>query len=159
MGSVCIIMLAEHSPPLYHAYFAMTIFLWAQICSEYQFFKALWRYMLGKEITYFVKILASFIISVFILEILVRGIILILIPQISWIVDTLCTRIVFELLHLILLYAGEKLHGQKDLYLDFLACRCYCYCLSSSLSTMELGSTSLCMASMLVFVHIYFDAC
>ncbi|KAI3474853.1 hypothetical protein Pfo_030164 [Paulownia fortunei] len=73
MGSVCIIMLVEHSPPLYHAYFAMTIFLWVQICCEYQFLKALWTYMLGKEISYFVKLLASFIVSVFILEILVKS--------------------------------------------------------------------------------------
>lgn len=34
--------------------------------------------MLGKEISYFVKLFAYFILSVFILEILVRGIILIL---------------------------------------------------------------------------------
>ncbi|KAL7140851.1 hypothetical protein ABFS83_08G014900 [Erythranthe nasuta] len=73
MGSMCIILLVEHSPPLYHAYFAMTIFLWAQICCEYQFLKALWRYMLGREISYFVKFLACFIISVVILEILVKS--------------------------------------------------------------------------------------
>ncbi|KAK6155161.1 hypothetical protein DH2020_009409 [Rehmannia glutinosa] len=73
IGSVCIILLLEHSPPLYHAYFAMTILLWVQICCEYQFVKALWRCMLGKEIGYFLKLLASFIVSVFILEILVKS--------------------------------------------------------------------------------------
>ncbi|KAL0331996.1 UNVERIFIED_CONTAM: GPI ethanolamine phosphate transferase 1 [Sesamum calycinum] len=73
MGSVSIILLVEHSPPLYHAYFAMTIFLWVQICCEYQFLKALWRYMLEKEVSYFAKFLASFVISVFILEILVKS--------------------------------------------------------------------------------------
>ncbi|KAH6757386.1 hypothetical protein C2S51_038848 [Perilla frutescens var. frutescens] len=73
MGSVCVILLVEHAPPLYHAYFAMTIFLWVQICCEYQFLRELWRYMLGKEISYFAKFLASFIVSVFLLEILVKS--------------------------------------------------------------------------------------
>ncbi|KAL8475559.1 hypothetical protein ACS0TY_028277 [Phlomoides rotata] len=73
MALVCILLLMEHAPPLYHAYFAMTIFLWVQICSEYQFLKALWRYMHGKEINYFGNFLACFIVSVFILEILVRS--------------------------------------------------------------------------------------
>ncbi|KAL3624208.1 hypothetical protein CASFOL_033024 [Castilleja foliolosa] len=73
IGLVCIILLIEHSPPLYHAYFAMTIFLWVKICCEYRFLKTLWRYMLGKEISYFVKSLATFVVSVFILEILVKS--------------------------------------------------------------------------------------
>ncbi|GFP98888.1 GPI ethanolamine phosphate transferase 1 [Phtheirospermum japonicum] len=73
IGLVCTILLIEHSPPLYHAYFAMTIFLWVKICCEYRFLKALWRYMLGKEISYFVKFLATFVVSVFILEILVKS--------------------------------------------------------------------------------------
>ncbi|KAL3813766.1 hypothetical protein ACJIZ3_015034 [Penstemon smallii] len=73
MGSVCMILLLEHSPPLYHAYFAMTIFLWIQISCEYQFIKALWRYMQGREMSCFVKYVATIIVSVFILEILVRS--------------------------------------------------------------------------------------
>ncbi|KAL6518861.1 hypothetical protein OROHE_017614 [Orobanche hederae] len=73
IGSVCIILLLGHSPPLYHAYFAMTILLWVQICCEYQFLKALWGYMLGKEIIYFVKNFACFLVSVFMLEILVKS--------------------------------------------------------------------------------------
>lgn len=73
MGSVSVILLVEHAPPLYHAYFAMTIFLWVQICREYQFLRGLWRYMLGKDTSYFIKIFASFIVSVLILEILVNS--------------------------------------------------------------------------------------
>ncbi|XP_042025713.1 GPI ethanolamine phosphate transferase 1-like isoform X2 [Salvia splendens] len=77
MGLVCVILLVEHSPPLYHAYFAMTIFLWVRIFREYRFLRALWSYMLGKEIRYFAKLLAkllaSFIVSVFVLEILVKS--------------------------------------------------------------------------------------
>ncbi|CAA0828488.1 Unknown protein [Striga hermonthica] len=73
IGLVCTILLMEHSPPLYHAYFGMTIFLWIQIFCEYQFLKALWRYMLGHEISYFVKLFASSIISLLILEILVKS--------------------------------------------------------------------------------------
>ncbi|KAL1548720.1 GPI ethanolamine phosphate transferase 1 [Salvia divinorum] len=70
---VCVILLVEHSPPLYHAYFAMTIFLWVRIFREYRFLRALWRYMLGKELRHFAKLLASFIVSVFVLEILVKS--------------------------------------------------------------------------------------
>ncbi|KAL1538605.1 GPI ethanolamine phosphate transferase 1 [Salvia divinorum] len=73
MGLVCVILLVEHSPPLYHTYFAMTIFLWVRIFREYRFLRALWRYMLGKEINHFAKLLASFIVSVFVLEILVKS--------------------------------------------------------------------------------------
>ncbi|KAL8132416.1 hypothetical protein AgCh_008062 [Apium graveolens] len=43
MAIVVIILFLEHSPPLYHAYSAMTVFLWTQIFSEYQFLNALWR--------------------------------------------------------------------------------------------------------------------
>ncbi|XP_051121000.1 GPI ethanolamine phosphate transferase 1 [Andrographis paniculata] len=73
MGLLCILLLVEHAPPLYHAYFAVTIFLWIQIFSEYRFLKALWRFMLGKETIYFFKLVATFIVSVLILEILVRS--------------------------------------------------------------------------------------
>ncbi|PIN23567.1 hypothetical protein CDL12_03713 [Handroanthus impetiginosus] len=73
MGLVSTILLLEHSPPLYHAYFAMTIFLWVQICCEYQFLRALCGFMLGKEISYFVKFVAISIVSVVILEILVKS--------------------------------------------------------------------------------------
>lgn len=158
MGSVSLILLVEHSPPLYHAYFAMTIFLWVQICCEYQFLKALWRYMLEKEISYFVKFLASFVVSVFILEILVCGIYSGINP--SSLQDTLSTLVSFWVTFcLVLLYAGEKLHEPEDLYLDFLPCWGYCCYLSSLLNTVGLRNTSFYMASMLVFVHLYFDAC
>ncbi|CAI9111088.1 OLC1v1011224C1 [Oldenlandia corymbosa var. corymbosa] len=69
----CSVLLLEHSPPLYHAYAAVTIFLWTQIFSEYQFLKVLWREFQRKEPYYFVKLLAACIVSVFILEILVKS--------------------------------------------------------------------------------------
>lgn len=71
MGLVCIILFLDHSPPLYHAYSVMTVFLWTQIFSEYQFLNALWRYLLGRENHYIIKLLATSAVSVFILEILV----------------------------------------------------------------------------------------
>ncbi|XP_022879422.1 GPI ethanolamine phosphate transferase 1 [Olea europaea var. sylvestris] len=73
MGLVCILLLVEHSPLLYHAYFAMTILLWTQIFSEYQFIKALWRDMQRREVYYFIKLIATCIVSVFVLEILVKS--------------------------------------------------------------------------------------
>lgn len=72
MGLVCILLLVEHSPLLYHAYFAMTILLWTQIFSEYQFIKALWKEMQQREVYYFIKLIATCIVSVFVLEILVQ---------------------------------------------------------------------------------------
>ncbi|XP_073018983.1 uncharacterized protein [Primulina eburnea] len=73
IGSVCMLLFMEHSPPLYHAYFAMTIFLWIQISCEYQFIKALWIYVHRKENAHLVKLVASFVVSVFVLEILVKS--------------------------------------------------------------------------------------
>lgn len=152
MGSVCMLLFMEHYPPLYHAYFAMTIFLWIQISCEYQFIKALWRYVHRRETSHLVKLVASFVISVFVLEILVHYII----PRQSF--KMIIFWILFEILHLIL-YAGEKLHEQAALYLDFRACWGYCFCLSSLLNTMEIWNTHFCLACLLVFVHFYFDAC
>ncbi|GFS45077.1 sulfatase and phosphatidylinositolglycan class N domain-containing protein [Actinidia rufa] len=73
MGFVCILLLLEHSPPLYHAYAAMTVFLWSQIFSEYQFLKALWRDLLGKQSSCIIRLVATFAISVVILEFLVHS--------------------------------------------------------------------------------------
>ncbi|KAM7506653.1 hypothetical protein LguiA_017106 [Lonicera macranthoides] len=73
MGLVCIMLFVEHSPPLYHAYTAMTVFLWTQICSQYQLLKALWRYLCGSESHHIIKLIATFAVSVFILEFLVKS--------------------------------------------------------------------------------------
>ncbi|XP_019161667.1 PREDICTED: GPI ethanolamine phosphate transferase 1 isoform X1 [Ipomoea nil] len=71
MGVVCVLLLYERSPPLYHAYIAMTIFLWTQIFSEYKFLTALWRYLGGRKCSYFLKLIATCIFSILILELLV----------------------------------------------------------------------------------------
>lgn len=73
MAIVFIILFLEHSPPLYHAYSAMTVFLWTQIFSEYQFLNALWRYLRGREHYHTIKLVATCLISVFILEVLVKS--------------------------------------------------------------------------------------
>lgn len=72
MGVVCTVLLVEQSPPLYHAYVVMTMFLWTQIFSEYRFLKALCRYLCGKLNDYYLKLIATCIFSVIILELLVR---------------------------------------------------------------------------------------
>ncbi|XP_074370934.1 uncharacterized protein LOC141712059 isoform X1 [Apium graveolens] len=73
MAIVVIILFLEHSPPLYHAYSAMTVFLWTQIFSEYQFLNALWRYLRGREHYHTIKLVATCLVSVFILEVLVKS--------------------------------------------------------------------------------------
>lgn len=72
MGLFSIVLFIEHSPPLYHAYFAMTIFLWTQILGEYQFIKALLRYISRKKSKFVLKVLAIIAVSVILLELLVR---------------------------------------------------------------------------------------
>ncbi|KHG22413.1 GPI ethanolamine phosphate transferase 1 [Gossypium arboreum] len=73
MAVVSVLLFLEHSPPLYHAYFAMTIFLWTQILNEYKFIKALWRYLCGRTSDYVIKLLALGVVSVIILELLVHS--------------------------------------------------------------------------------------
>ncbi|XP_052194978.1 uncharacterized protein LOC127803025 [Diospyros lotus] len=73
MGSTCILLLLERSPPLYHAYTAMTVFLWTQIFSEYQFLKALWRDLVGRQSSYIIKLVATCAVSVAVLEFLVHS--------------------------------------------------------------------------------------
>ncbi|KAM1015199.1 hypothetical protein ACFX1T_044909 [Malus domestica] len=73
LGLLSIVLFMERSPPLYHAYTSMTVFLWTKIFSEYRFIKALWKDLYGRRINYFVKILASGAFSVFILEFLVNS--------------------------------------------------------------------------------------
>lgn len=73
MAVVSVLLFLEHSPPLYHAYFAMTIFLWTQILNEYKFIKALWRYLCGRKSDYVIKLLALGVVSVIILELLVHS--------------------------------------------------------------------------------------
>lgn len=71
MGCICILLLLEHSPLLYHAYAAMTGFLWTRIFSEHQFLKALWRDLHGRQSIYIAKLVATCAVSLVILEFLV----------------------------------------------------------------------------------------
>ncbi|KAI4320450.1 hypothetical protein MLD38_033929 [Melastoma candidum] len=71
MGILSVLLYLNHSPPLYHAYVAMTLFLWTQIISEYHFIKAFWRYLRARELNYFLKLVATFAISLLVLEFLV----------------------------------------------------------------------------------------
>lgn len=73
MGVACTLLLVEKSPPLYHAYVVMTMFLWTQIFSEYQFLKALCRYLCGRVNDYYLKLIATGVFSVIILELLVKS--------------------------------------------------------------------------------------
>lgn len=73
MGVLSILLFLEHSPPLYHAYTTMTVFLWTQIISEYWFIKALWKHLHGRKFNYIIKLLATTAVSVFILEFLVNS--------------------------------------------------------------------------------------
>ncbi|KAF5205092.1 Gpi ethanolamine phosphate transferase [Thalictrum thalictroides] len=71
MGVISVLMFLERSPPLYHVYTSMTVFLWTQIFSEYQFLKAMWKTLSGSKVDVIVKLLATCVVSVFILEFLV----------------------------------------------------------------------------------------
>lgn len=138
MGLVFGILFLEHSPPLYHAYTAMTVFLWTQIFGEYRFLKGLWRYLHGRVSYFAYKLLATAAISIFILEFLV------------WLTEsavqlsplTQCKlregyskwSWVFEMLS----YAGAKLHWQEDLHLVLLDSRCHCFTLSVLLNSVEI---------------------
>nr|XP_043616910.1 GPI ethanolamine phosphate transferase 1 isoform X2 [Erigeron canadensis] len=74
MASIFIVLYLEHSPPLYHAYFAMTVFLWTNIVSEYSFMRALWRYFIQTKKSYHaLELSATCLVSIIVLEFLVRS--------------------------------------------------------------------------------------
>ncbi|XP_065878048.1 GPI ethanolamine phosphate transferase 1 isoform X2 [Euphorbia lathyris] len=73
MAVISFLVFVEHSPPLYHAYIGMTVFLWTQILGEYQFFEALWRNITGRKSNYAIKLLAACVVSILILELLVNS--------------------------------------------------------------------------------------
>lgn len=65
------IMYLENAPLLYHAYFAMTVFLWTQIFSNVPFLKAVWRDIASRKLGSSMKLLCISALSIFILECLV----------------------------------------------------------------------------------------
>lgn len=71
MAAFSILLLIERSPPLYHAYTAMTVFLWTQILSQYQFLKALLRSLWKEKLHYIIKLLSYCAVSLIVLEFLV----------------------------------------------------------------------------------------
>ncbi|CAO2826102.1 unnamed protein product [Amaranthus hypochondriacus] len=73
MGTLSILFLIERSPPLYHAYTAMTVFLWTQILSQYQFIVALLRSLWKEKLVYIIKLLAYCAVSIIVLEFLVNS--------------------------------------------------------------------------------------
>ncbi|KAH7674421.1 GPI ethanolamine phosphate transferase 1 protein [Dioscorea alata] len=67
------IMYLENAPLLYHAYFAMTVFLWTQIFSNVPFLKAVWRDIASRKLGSSMKLLCISALSIFILEFLVSS--------------------------------------------------------------------------------------
>ncbi|KAL0901011.1 hypothetical protein Bca101_084972 [Brassica carinata] len=73
MAILTVLNLVEHSPPLYHAYIGMTVFLWTQIFSEYRLIRGLWIYLRERKAGYFVKLLFAAAVAVVIVELLVHS--------------------------------------------------------------------------------------
>lgn len=71
MAILTVLNLMEHSPPLYHAYIGMTVFLWTQIFSEYRLIRGLWIYLRERKAGYFIKLLFAAAVSIVIVELLV----------------------------------------------------------------------------------------
>ncbi|CAN1726031.1 GPI ethanolamine phosphate transferase 1 [Linum perenne] len=73
MAVVSILLILEHSPPLYHAYIAMTVFLWTSILGEYRFIRSLWRHLSERKAKHLTILLAVCSVSIIILELLVHS--------------------------------------------------------------------------------------
>ncbi|XP_030954035.1 GPI ethanolamine phosphate transferase 1 isoform X2 [Quercus lobata] len=73
MGALSILLFLEHSPPLYHAYTTMTVFLWTRIINEYWSIRALWIYLRGRKFNYIIKLVVTSAVALFILELLVNS--------------------------------------------------------------------------------------
>lgn len=73
MAILSVLNLVEHSPPLYHAYIGMTVFLWTQIFSEYRLIRGLWKYLRERRADYFIKLLFAAAVAVVIVELLVHS--------------------------------------------------------------------------------------
>ena len=73
MGLSSIILLLEKSPPLYHAYVFVTIFLWTRIVQNYEFMKSAWRELFNMPFKYIMNLLISSVAALLILEFLVMS--------------------------------------------------------------------------------------
>lgn len=67
------ILFLEHSPPLYHVYISMTIFLWTRIFGDYLFIREIWMDLCRQDYTIVVKILGTCVVSIVVLEFLVNS--------------------------------------------------------------------------------------
>ncbi|XXG59304.1 hypothetical protein AAC387_Pa04g1410 [Persea americana] len=73
MGTISILLFVENASLLYHAYVAMTVFLWTHIFSYFTFIKAVWKYVSGRKFSYILELLAYSAVSICILEFLVAS--------------------------------------------------------------------------------------
>ncbi|KAL4179852.1 hypothetical protein AMTRI_Chr13g122200 [Amborella trichopoda] len=73
MGIFSILLLVERAPPLYHAYLAVTVFLWTQIFNDFQFIKAAWSTLISSESKCLLKLCGTCAVSILILEFLVAS--------------------------------------------------------------------------------------
>ncbi|KAJ8423594.1 hypothetical protein Cgig2_030660 [Carnegiea gigantea] len=73
IGAFSILLYIGRSPPLYHAYMIMTVFLWTQILSEYQFLNALWKMLQKEKLGYIIKLLVYCVMSLLVAEFLVHS--------------------------------------------------------------------------------------
>ncbi|KAJ4765331.1 GPI ethanolamine phosphate transferase 1 [Rhynchospora pubera] len=72
-GLLSFLLLLEKSPPLYHAYFLMTTFLWTQIMCNFQFLKAFCGELTKKSFMSHFKLLVTSCVAIFVLEFLVMS--------------------------------------------------------------------------------------
>ncbi|CAI0455588.1 unnamed protein product [Linum tenue] len=73
MGITSLLLIVEHSPPLYHSYIAMTVFLWTNILGEYRFIQLIWRYLSERKSRTVTTLIAVFCVSIVVLELLVHS--------------------------------------------------------------------------------------
>ncbi|KAJ3679633.1 hypothetical protein LUZ60_017644 [Juncus effusus] len=72
-GILSFLLLLEKSPPLYHAYVLMTVFLWTRIMHNFQFLKALYGELTKMPFTSHLKLMGISCFAVFVLEFLVMS--------------------------------------------------------------------------------------
>ena len=147
-----ILFLVERSPPLYHAYTAMTVFLWTKILSQYQFIVALLRSLWKEKVVYIIKLLAYCAVSIIVLEFLVLLVLHYIVclwysPETSF--DLKCC----------LFFVGKQLHRKEAVHLVLPTCGYCCSLLSSFCDSLEILDTRVCVSVMLVFIKFHVDAC
>ncbi|XP_020110509.1 GPI ethanolamine phosphate transferase 1 isoform X1 [Ananas comosus] len=72
-GLLSLLLVLEKSPPLYHAYVLMTVFLWTQIFSNIQFLESIWRELSSRTFSSIINLLFISGVALFVLEFLVMS--------------------------------------------------------------------------------------